>query len=675
AMTDKVPFARIQLEPQLILALGKGQKPFDLANLEHEIPQFCDLLAKCWSLQPDQRPKAVDCLSFVQSVLLSLPLPQQQPPLLQSATPSRVPYTQPDPSLQLSLQVNQDNQPGQPGRPILFPDFFTTAFNNWLAQRELKVDPICVDGKEVKLSSLFFMVGVFGGYKAVNEKKLWPVVGAKIGFPGFNGQPACSKPESADQLSEIYQKILAEFELHWQNSFRPRDPTSIFPLPPDLWYLHPSIKRFVMMQFPLGPQQQQQHSQRPLREGPPQQPVGDGRGPTPNQMSRHTMQMGQSQAFIQQQEASMRNQPGVASLPQFAASGQEGPVRGAGLANLPPLLQGLIVSPEFLKISPEGLKGSGVDDQIVSNIRACLMSQTPMPTNLYSFGFYRKDRKIDGLSPGEAPQLTPGNRPISGLRVYQQLGPHPGSHMPQPSALPAQPSGDQIPATATLLNGLGVSPEQFFKAREKVRATVRRLASKTRDYYYSPVNVTHDQEIWLERTIMRTQSLLAQVANNIVSLVILAPNNEEEFNRITQTVVTLADQFCILGQDAPERCWIFGLIDLHAYIIHLKQFMARVKDLQSQALQSRQNFFLLRDPLAPPKLGLPHPLQTKRPSEGPMPLTTPKVSLLDFYGNTQLKAEQQASKRSREQDFTSTDGPADLSGPSKRVKMDSDRFG
>ncbi|KIO31672.1 hypothetical protein M407DRAFT_19406, partial [Tulasnella calospora MUT 4182] len=161
----------------------------------------------------------------------------------------------------------------------------------------------------------------------VFEKKLWPVVGARIGFPYFNGPPPYCKPEVADQLSKLYQNALADFEVHWHNSLRPRDPSSILPLPPQFQYLHPAIEKLSTAQFPLQQQQLplQQLARRSFGALPPQQPDGNARGPTPNQMAQQAQQLGQSQAATQQQEAIMQNQPSVAFPPQPGPSGQGGP--------------------------------------------------------------------------------------------------------------------------------------------------------------------------------------------------------------------------------------------------------------------------------------------------------------------------------------------------------------
>ncbi|KAG8896848.1 hypothetical protein FRC00_005169, partial [Tulasnella sp. 408] len=69
ALTDKIPFADIQLEPQLIIALVQGKSPNDTKDLLTYPRQLGDLLARCWSREPNQRPLAVDCIHVVESTL------------------------------------------------------------------------------------------------------------------------------------------------------------------------------------------------------------------------------------------------------------------------------------------------------------------------------------------------------------------------------------------------------------------------------------------------------------------------------------------------------------------------------------------------------------------------------------------------------------------------------
>lgn len=92
ALADQIPFANIQLEPQLIIALVQGKSPNDTKDLSTYPRQLGNLLAKCWSREPNQRPTATDCLHVVKSTLSGLETggsPPSLPPHL-SLAPSRM---------------------------------------------------------------------------------------------------------------------------------------------------------------------------------------------------------------------------------------------------------------------------------------------------------------------------------------------------------------------------------------------------------------------------------------------------------------------------------------------------------------------------------------------------------------------------------------------------------
>lgn len=315
-MTDKAPFADILPEPQLILAIAQGQIPCDTEILAMDLPQFKDLLARCWSIHTNQRPTAVACLDVVQYMLLSSapaaitraavekldderlqpltdgPAAQQQqlrrhPPGKQTQTVS--PVTQPSQALAESLRSSQRYQPGPSTMPFGFHAFFVSAFSAWLKQRQRTLESPQINGKEVELPNLFLIVGALGGQRAVrrllissntiakvpiqvqvSEKMLWQVVGEEIGFLSLVGPMSPSKLEVAEQLSEIYGNILADFEAHWHATFSSRDPNSIFPLPPQLQHLHPEIERLATK---LVVWRQQSERFPCLVEVEPQQPV------------------------------------------------------------------------------------------------------------------------------------------------------------------------------------------------------------------------------------------------------------------------------------------------------------------------------------------------------------------------------------------------------------------
>ncbi|KAG9046905.1 hypothetical protein FS837_003450 [Tulasnella sp. UAMH 9824] len=133
-MTDEAPFAEIQAEPQLILALVQGRSPCDRENLAVHLPQLQDVLAKCWSFQASQRPTAVECLGVVQDALslgwrvanrsiisgrTTQPKPLRRHPSWER-TPTPPPVTLPSQALEASSQVDQQPQPypsTQPSAP------------------------------------------------------------------------------------------------------------------------------------------------------------------------------------------------------------------------------------------------------------------------------------------------------------------------------------------------------------------------------------------------------------------------------------------------------------------------------------------------------------------------------------------------------------------------------
>ncbi|KAG8958003.1 hypothetical protein FRC00_003202 [Tulasnella sp. 408] len=70
ALTDMIPFSDIKAEPQLVLALALGRSPSE-TNIALSPEWLKDLLADCWSRQPEARPTAVDCLRITESSVLA----------------------------------------------------------------------------------------------------------------------------------------------------------------------------------------------------------------------------------------------------------------------------------------------------------------------------------------------------------------------------------------------------------------------------------------------------------------------------------------------------------------------------------------------------------------------------------------------------------------------------
>ncbi|KAG8915119.1 hypothetical protein FRC00_007682 [Tulasnella sp. 408] len=307
-----------------MLEIVQGRIPYDAEDLERELPQLSQLLVTCWDQQPSQRPAAVDCLGAIQSVLhssgpgniaqqISRQSPPEQLPAFanntvkeQKPSPLRTPFPPQVPStrLQESSHAIQPLQSGLPGRPTPFRDFFTTEYTTWLADQQVTLDPLRIDGKEVLLYKLFLMV---------SEKNLWPQVGAKLGFPHFSEPIPHSKPEVAEQLLKIYEEVLASFEVFWNNSLRPLDPISIFPLPTQLQYLHPEVERLATAQFP--PQQTQL-----LRGIEPSQSLDGNAGRTaPNQLSQPAPKTSLTQ---REEETIEPNEPQMPSSSPHSALGE-----------------------------------------------------------------------------------------------------------------------------------------------------------------------------------------------------------------------------------------------------------------------------------------------------------------------------------------------------------------
>ncbi|KAG8921503.1 hypothetical protein FRC01_000215, partial [Tulasnella sp. 417] len=250
AMIDKIPFSEILSEPMLIVALIQGQTPCDLESLALDLPQFSDLLVKCWNREPEQRPTAADCLVVIQSSLDSLlpPTISQQPP----ATPPGVhPTTQLSPMLQTSSQMNEQAESSPSHGTTLFHEFFAATFSRW-RDKQPPTSPCSsiIEGQEVELHELFLFVGALGGHRAVSESVLWQKIGAKMGLPHFDDPILSSTRGVAVQLSKIYEKALEDFEASWNKSFRPDDPNTTFPLPPPLRHLHPEIERLAATLLP-----------------------------------------------------------------------------------------------------------------------------------------------------------------------------------------------------------------------------------------------------------------------------------------------------------------------------------------------------------------------------------------------------------------------------------------
>lgn len=66
-----MPYADKRSEHSIILALMDGEPPSDTENLPFPVPDLKTLLARCWTIQPLERPSVVDCLRNIESALLT----------------------------------------------------------------------------------------------------------------------------------------------------------------------------------------------------------------------------------------------------------------------------------------------------------------------------------------------------------------------------------------------------------------------------------------------------------------------------------------------------------------------------------------------------------------------------------------------------------------------------
>ncbi|KIO15995.1 hypothetical protein M407DRAFT_34375 [Tulasnella calospora MUT 4182] len=251
ALAETIPYAEKKSEHSIIRALMNGESPSDTEKLSFPVSDLKTLLARCWTIQPSERPSAVDCLRAIESALstprLAVETESTKGPdsLQQSPQPPEFGTGAADAPLQ--------SQSGLPSLSLHLREPFWSAFKTHLDERRVVVGQPRVGGREVELHQLFFVVGALGGYRAVWEKQLWPVVGVKLGLLDLDGTKSSqSSPALTDQLSAVYHSTLADFETHWCESLRPTDPESVFPLPPQLQFLHPEIEEFTKATFHMS---------------------------------------------------------------------------------------------------------------------------------------------------------------------------------------------------------------------------------------------------------------------------------------------------------------------------------------------------------------------------------------------------------------------------------------
>ncbi|KAG8921583.1 hypothetical protein FRC01_000178 [Tulasnella sp. 417] len=264
-----------------------------------------------------------------------------------------------------------------------------------------------VNGHEIKLHKLFLVVGSSTGFYNVCQNGLWEAVGEKIGLP-VGAWTTCSQSTSpVDQLCKIYHDALLDFEYTWDDSFKPVDPTAIFPLPPRLQFLRPEVENLAVIDTHI--QQQEPHF-----EANTQESLGaSARG----QLSS----LDYAHLGVQEQEASTHDQAG----PEFYSQ--------AGLS-----IDGGIMD-SFLGLVPDPQSPVG---QLINNARVLEVSPDDIvsepfgaETKAYSASLYRNYQK-------RIPQVITKHWPLSSrqLAAFSATGGCPG----RPPAFSPQPGGDAI---------------------------------------------------------------------------------------------------------------------------------------------------------------------------------------------------------------------------------------
>lgn len=66
-----VPYAELKFEHLIILGLVEDKLPADVEKLPIHTPEVKELLTKCWSISPSQRPSALQCLSYMRPAMRS----------------------------------------------------------------------------------------------------------------------------------------------------------------------------------------------------------------------------------------------------------------------------------------------------------------------------------------------------------------------------------------------------------------------------------------------------------------------------------------------------------------------------------------------------------------------------------------------------------------------------
>lgn len=74
-LAERIPYAEKKADHLVMLALVNEELPAEIGSLRIPIPNLKLLLAKCWAIQPSERPPASYCLNILNSEVHASPSP------------------------------------------------------------------------------------------------------------------------------------------------------------------------------------------------------------------------------------------------------------------------------------------------------------------------------------------------------------------------------------------------------------------------------------------------------------------------------------------------------------------------------------------------------------------------------------------------------------------------
>ncbi|KAG8924168.1 hypothetical protein FRC01_011860 [Tulasnella sp. 417] len=362
------------------------------------------------------------------------------------------PANNPTRPLNESAQNSQQARSVPSSQHVHFSEFFTAEFHSWLKPRGAPPQPLRFCGKDVALHRLFLWVGVLGGWRIVTDKKLWPAVGAKIQFLDITNQSLFPEPELADQLLKYYEKVLANFEIHWNNLFRACDPNATFPLPSHLRYLRPEIERFAYDLLPVLLQQPR------------------------------SLEVENFQLSVNGRVSTNTGAPEPKGEDLLRCPGNDIILKGTqDSRNLRTDIVEVRKERGLMLLQQRLTKAQQVAERIAS-------TQEKTSQNL------------------------PGDRVAPGLRATEQSGID-AAGVPQAQDIFSQPSDTRLP-DGILLSwpSLNIPPHRLLKTQEKVQSNLEFYRQKA----YHLVTLSQEQGVLLERNIQQARTVLQQVSQNIV---------------------------------------------------------------------------------------------------------------------------------------------------------------